>query len=95
MTRGIKIVTRLQLARRDFLKQVSVLSGTAAVMAALPASVMAAVRRIPEQDSRRASPGEQDEALGNYPAYAEIIGFGAGHLPVTTHADMADQQIHG
>ena len=66
--------------RRHFLCTMTHLSGAVACATVLPVS---ALTNSTGAQWTGHSPGRytyMDEALGNYPAYAEEIGFGRGHL---------------
>lgn len=83
----------LAMNRRDVVGGIGVLSGSAVLGALLPpgsAALAAVVRnagQMPPFDMGR------DEALGNYPAYAEPIAYGRQHLRATSVPLPADPQL--
>lgn len=70
----------VNLSRRDFVCRMTLLGGAAATVSLLPFSTAALADvalqwgQVPALDMGR------DEALGNYPAYAEPIGYGRAHI---------------
>lgn len=87
----MKLTTELLLTRRAFGQRSGVVAG-AALLASLPAGSPAFAERVlqwgvvPPLDTGR------DEALGNYPAYAEAIPAGRRAVPPVA-APVSDGQL--
>ncbi len=81
------------LTRREFAVRMTVLGGTAVMFAAAPfsSSALANVARqwgqVPPLDMGR------DEALENYPGYAESIPCGRAHLLAEAPHPLIDGQL--
>ncbi len=76
-------------SRREFMSEMTLLSTVMFTASALPfATSVFADTAVQEWSAQRASSSPfVDEALGNYPAYAEPIGYGRAHLLAdNTHA---------
>ena len=69
-------------SRRQFLEAVTVGSLSLGIATMIPS--MALAKQLPtatwQTDSNIQIKTDMDEALGNYPAYSEPVGFGRAHL---------------
>lgn len=87
-------ISAYSATRRGFLLQMSVIGGATLVSVSFPESSLAQELSDAEfrnWQSKSFSNYEFDDALGNYPSYAEAIGFGGGHLFAINDAVMASQ----
>lgn len=83
------------VTRRAFNNRLVLLGGYAAVSVLIPFSTSALARAVMQHGGTEvpALDTGRDEALGNYPAYAEDIGYGRAHLVADAAPGLRDTQF--